>query len=193
LGVEIWRKTLGVVGVGRIGRGVVRRAMGFEMTVLCHDVCQDLEWSREAGITYVDLDELLSRSDFVSVHVPLVESTRGLIGRRELHRMKSTAFVINTARGGVIDEEALYDALTSGVIAGAALDVLENEPATDSPLVSLDNVIITGHMGAYTLDAVTRMSLMAAQNVVDVLQDGVSRYAVNSPSLIHRPCLEKEI
>ncbi len=178
-GVEVWQKTLGVIGVGRIGRGVVHRAGGFNMKVLCYDVIKEEQWAKTNRVTYACLDEVLQQSDFVTVHVPLLPSTRGLISRRELGMMKPSAYIINTARGGIVDEDALYEALVSGKIAGAALDVLEREPATDSPLVKLDNVLITAHMGGYTRDAVRNMGVMAAQNVVDVLTGAGSRFLVN--------------
>ncbi|MCL4424060.1 MAG: phosphoglycerate dehydrogenase [Firmicutes bacterium] len=178
-GVEVWQKTLGVIGVGRIGRGVVHRAGGFNMKVLCYDVIKKEQWAKTNRVTYACLEEVLQQSDFVTVHVPLLPSTRGLISRRELGMMKPSAYIINTARGGIVDEDALYEALVSGKIAGAALDVLEREPATDSPLVKLDNVLITAHMGGYTRDAVRNMGVMAAQNVVDVLTGAGSHFLVN--------------
>lgn len=178
LGVEVWRKTIGVVGCGRIGRGVVRRARGFDMEVLCYDQVRDEKWAETIGARYVDLEKLLQQSDFVSVHVPLLPATRGLIGRRELGMMKESAFLINTARGEIIDEEALCEALAAGWIAGAGLDVLQKESA-DSPLAKLENVVLTAHMGGYTRDAVRNMGVMAARNVVDVLTGAGSHYMVN--------------
>ncbi len=177
-GVEIWGKTIGVIGCGRIGRGVVQRARGFDMEVLCHDVNKDEQWAETIGAKYTGFEELLQESDFVSVHIPLLPSTRNLIGRRELRMMRNSAFLINTARGEIIDEEALYQALTSGWIAGAGLDVLQRESA-DSPLAKLENVVLTAHMGGYTRDAVRNMGVLAAQNVVDVLTGAGSRYVVN--------------
>ena len=179
LGDEIWGKTLGIIGLGRIGRGVAQRANGFDMAVLGCDVVRDAKWAEANHVAFVDLDELLHRSDFVSVHVPRLPATAGLIGRRELGLMKPTAYVINTARGGIIDEEALFEALTTGRIAGAGLDVLEHEPDTGSPLTKLDNVIVTAHIGGYTRDAVRNMGVLAARNVVDVLTGAGSRYRVN--------------
>ena len=179
LGVEAWRKTIGVVGCGKIGRGVVQRARGFDMEVLCYDLVKEDKWAETIGARYVDLEELLQQSDFVSVHVPLLPSTRRSIGRRELGMMKRSAFLINTARGEIVDEGALYEALTTGVIAGAGLDVLEKEAVAGNPLAGLDNVVLTAHMGGYTRDAVRNMGVLAARNVVDVLTGVGSRFTVN--------------
>ncbi|MDI6871137.1 MAG: phosphoglycerate dehydrogenase [Bacillota bacterium] len=169
LGSEVWRKTLGIIGTGRIGRCVAQRARGFQMRILCFDAVPDPGWADANEATYTSFDALLAASDFVTLHVPLNKQTRGLIGARELRLMKPSAYLINTARGGIVDEQALHEALISGTIAGAALDVLEHEPAMDSPLCGLPNVLITAHTGGYTREAVRRMSMMAAQNTIDVL------------------------
>ncbi len=179
MGAEIWQKTLGVIGTGRIGKGVVRRARGFDMRVICYDVIRDERWAEANQATYAALEELLPQADFVTLHVPLLPSTSHLIGSRELGLMKRSAYLVNTSRGGIVDEEALYQALISGRLAGAALDVLEKEPGTDSPLCQLDNVLVTAHIGGYTQDAVRNMGVRAAQNVIDVLSGEGSRFAVN--------------
>ena len=179
MGLEMWRKTIGVVGTGRIGKGVVRRARGFEMKVLCYDVYPDEAFAREQGAEYVPLDALLKEADFISLHTPLTPETRNLIGARELALMKPTAVLVNTARGGIVDEAALYEALKSGQIRGAALDATVVEPPCDSPLTELPNCILTPHAGAATAEASSKMSLMAAQNALDVLQSGGCKFKVN--------------
>lgn len=182
-GVEIWRKTIGILGCGRIGRGVVRRARGFDMEVLCYDVNEDKEWAQSVGAGYTGFEKLLQKSDFVSIHIPLHPSTRQMIGRRELAMMKDSAYLINTARGEIINEKALYEALTTGKIAGAGLDVLTQESA-NNPLAKLDNVVLTAHMGAYTCDAVRNMGVLAARNVVDILTGVGSSYIVNKEGAV---------
>jgi len=169
VGLAVWKKTIGIVGVGRIGRGVVRRASGFNMRILCCDKVIDNDFAARYGAEYVPLDLLLRESDFVTLHVPLTDETRGLIGERELSQMKRTAILINTARGEVVDEDALYQALAEGRIAGAALDVFRNEPPTGSRLLGLDNVILTPHIGAHTDEAILEMGRNAVKNLMAVL------------------------
>lgn len=183
LGSEVYGKVLGVIGTGRIGREVIRRVQGFGMRTLCYDVRPDEELISSYHVEYLDLDGVLRGSDFVSIHVPLLPSTRKLIGQRELMLMKPTAYLMNLARGGIVDEEALYNALRRGVIAGAAIDVFEKEPPMSSPLIGLDNVIATPHIGGYTAEAVKRMSMLAAENVVSVLRGEPCRYVVNQREL----------
>ena len=177
-GMEMWRKTLGVVGTGRIGKGVIRRARGFEMKVLCYDVSPDKAFAEEQGAEYVPLDTLLKEADFVSLHTPLTTETRNLIGARELALMKSTAVLVNTARGGIVDEDALYEALKNHTIAAAGLDAMVYEPPVESPLLTLDNFTATSHFGATTYDAIHKMSMMAARNLIDVLETGHSPCAL---------------
>lgn len=179
MGTEIYGKTLGIIGFGKIGKSVAKRAKGFEMEVLCYDVYPDLEFSKEYGITYCSLEELLKRSDIVTIHVPLTPETRGLIGERELGMMKPTAFLINTSRGGIVDERALYDTLSNKKIAGAALAVMEQEPPINSPLLQLDNVVITPHIGGYTGEAINNMGIVAAKNIVLVLNNKPGAHIVN--------------
>ncbi len=173
-GVELWRKTVGVLGTGRIGQAVVRRCGGFDMEVLAHDAYPDEAFAAATGARYVDVDTVLQRSDFLTIHLPLNDQTRNLLGAAAFDAMKPDAIVVNTARGGIIDEAALFQALASGRIRGAALDVTAQEPANESPLLQLDNCILTPHAGAATVEASSRMSLMAARNVVDVLRTGTS-------------------
>lgn len=178
VGTEMWRKTLGVVGTGRIGKGVIRRAKGFDMEVLCYDVYPDEAFAREVGARYVTLEQLLRASDYISLHTPFTEETRNLISAEELAMMKPSAVLVNTARGGIVDEEALYQALKNGHIAAAALDAMVFEPPCDSPLLTLDNFIATSHLGATTYDAVHKMSMMAAENLVQLLETGSCDHAL---------------
>lgn len=177
-GIEMYNKTLGVIGTGRIGQGVARRCSGFRMKILANDIYRDIKFMEETGAEYVDFETLLKNSDFITIHSPLTEETRNMISARELRMMKKDAVLINTARGGVIDEDALYDALTTGEIRGAALDATLEEPLYDSPLIKCENCILTPHAGAATREASSRMSLMAAENAVEVLQGKECRFNV---------------
>jgi glyoxylate reductase len=169
LGQDIHHATLGIVGFGRIGKGMARRASGFEMKVLFYDpiVGGDDPVAQELGAQAVDLDTLLSQSDFVSIHVPLMPETHHLIDARALKTMKTTAILINTARGPVVDPDALYQALKDGEIAYAALDVTEPEPINvDSPLIELPNCIIVPHIASGSIATRTRMAEIAARNLI---------------------------
>ena len=167
LGREVSGKTLGIVGFGRIGRAVARRAAGFGMRVLYHNRSRlTPAEERESPAEYADLNTLLAQADFVSLHVPLSGETRHLIGAAELSRMKPTAYLINTARGPVVDEKALLAALQKGAIAGAGLDVYENEPALTPGLADLPNVVLLPHVGSATLETRTAMAAMAARNLI---------------------------
>ncbi|MGQ4870806.1 MAG: glyoxylate reductase [Candidatus Thorarchaeota archaeon] len=174
LGVDVYGATLGIVGMGRIGYAMTKRATGFGMTILytsrsMTDITTKAE--RELGAKRVDLDILLRSSDFVSIHVPLTKETRHLIDRDKLAVMKPTAILINTARGPVIDEEALAEALANGRIRAAGLDVFEKEPlAADSPLLDLDNVVLTPHIGSASIETRSRMAEICARNLVAGLQ-----------------------
>jgi glyoxylate reductase len=171
LGSDISGKTLGIVGLGRIGQGMVPRAKGFKMKVIYHDKYPSSEKEKSLGVKYREFDELLKEADFVSLHVPLNDETRHLIGERELKLMKPTAFLINTARGPVIDEKALTKALKEKWIAGAGLDVHDNEPTEhDNPLLELDNVIVTPHIASATTDTRLAMAMKAATNLVAALK-----------------------
>lgn len=171
-GVEVWEKTLGLIGLGRVGRAVARGAAGFHMSVLVYDPYVALAEVEKVGGRMVTLEELLAEADSVSLHASLTEETWQMINREALRRMKPTAYLINTSRGELVDEEALYEALTQGVIAGAALDVFAEEPPSDSPLLGLPNVVATPHMGAHSRESTTNASIMAARNVVQVLHRG---------------------
>jgi len=169
-GSELWNKTLGLVGFGRIGRGVAKRARGFDMQVLVYDPYITAEQIEMDHIELTQLENVITMADFLSLHSPLTPETKHIIGKAELRQMKKSAYLINTARGGLVDEEALYTALIEKHIAGAALDVFADEPPTNSPLLKLDNLVVTPHIGAHTNEAIERMGVMAAQNVVRVLQ-----------------------
>jgi D-3-phosphoglycerate dehydrogenase len=177
-GSELWKKTLGLIGLGRIGRGVAKRASGFDMQVLVYDPYVDEKQAEAIGVRMTSLEEVIASADFVSLHAALTAETRNMIGKRELEQMKLTAFLINTARGGLVDEEALYIALVEGKLAGAGLDTFTSEPPLDSPLLELRNVVVTPHIGAHTKEAIERVGVLAAQNVVQALHTGEPVYRV---------------
>ncbi len=169
-GHDIHHHTLGILGLGRIGRAVARRARGFDMRVLYNDQNRASEADERAlGIEFTDVRSLLRDADFVSLHVPLSDATRHYIGADELASMKPGAILVNTSRGPVVDEEALADALERGSIAGAGLDVFENEPAVSPRLLALDNVVLAPHIASASIKTRTRMCTMAAENAVAVL------------------------
>lgn len=168
-GQSVFGKTLGIIGLGAIGRSMVQRAKGFEMKVIAYDSFWNKEYAETNGVTYSSIDEILKEADFITLHVPLTPETTNSIGIEQLRNMKSTAFLINASRGGVVDEEALYRALKEGKIAGAGLDVFSTEPPTDSPLFELDNVILSPHMGGFTDGALATTSEFIAQSIVDSL------------------------
>ena len=171
LGDDVHHQTLGIIGLGRIGTAVARRAQGFSMKVIYYDIIRS-PYEAEVGAEYIkDLPTLLSMSDFVSIHVPLSKETRHLIGAKELAAMKSTGVLINTSRGGVVDQKALYEALKGKQIRGAAIDVTEVEPIPhDDPLLTLDNIIISPHIGGGTWTSRLEMDLLAAENIVAALK-----------------------
>jgi len=165
LGTDVWGKTLGIVGFGRIGKAVARRAVGFGMKVIYSNT-KRVSAEIEAGLKadYRKLDELLAEADFVSIHVPLIENTRRLFGAEQFQKMKRTAFLVNTSRGLVVDEAALVDALETGAIAGAGLDVYEKEPAVHRGLLRA-NVALAPHLGSASVETRTKMACMAAENI----------------------------
>lgn len=179
IGTSVWRKKLGVIGLGKIGRQVVKRAQGFEMEILCHDIIQDEEFAQQFGIRYFDLETLLKESDYITIHTSLNDATRDMIGYKELEMINENAFLVNTSRGGIIDEKALYDALKNNEIKGAALDSYKEEPPENSPLMELENVIMTSHNGAYTKEAINNMGIQATQNLIDVLDGRKPKNRVN--------------
>ena len=165
LGLDITGATLGLLGFGRIGKAMVQRAKGFEMKVVYWNRTRlSVEEEEDLGITYVEKDEVFAQADFLSVHVALNEETRHIVGERELGLMKETAYLINTARGPVVDEKALVKVLKSGSIAGAGLDVFENEPELEPELYELENAVIPPHLGSATIGTRTKMGMMAAEN-----------------------------
>ncbi len=185
-GQDVWGATLGIVGMGQIGRAVARRAKGFGMKLLYHNRRRDEAAERELGAEYRGLDDLLRASDFVVILVPLTPDTRGLIGERELALMKPNAILINAARGGIVDEEALYRALRDGRIWAAGSDVFAQEPVpTDHPLLSLPNFVALPHIGSGSIPTRTRMATLAAENLVAALQGRRPPNPVN-PEVLER-------
>ena len=167
LGADVSGATIGIVGMGQIGLEMAKRARGFDMEVLYHSRSPNAEVEKRYKMTFVDLPTLLRRSDFVALHVPLTPQTHHLIGEQELALMKPTAILVNTSRGQVVDAEALYHALKDGRIAGAALDVTDPEPLPpDSPLLTLDNVVVTPHIGSASQSSRREMAMLAARNLV---------------------------
>ncbi|MFC1861967.1 phosphoglycerate dehydrogenase [Chloroflexota bacterium] len=181
VGVQLNGKVLGIIGLGQIGKKVAKRALGFDMKVIAHDVLKDEAFAQKWVITYLSLDELLTESDFLSIHIPLSSSTRRLLGEKELRLMKKEAFLLNISRGDIVDEEALYRVLKEGKIRAAALDVFSNEPPRESPLLKLDNVILTPHMGGYTLEALREIGMICARGIVDVLEE--RHHQVTNPEI----------
>lgn len=171
-------KTLGLVGFGGIAREVAARAKSFGMQLLCYYRNREEAAERACGIQYAPLDELLAKGDYVSVHVPLTEQTRAMFGAAEFARMKPNAVFINTARGAVADEAALAEALRSGIIRGAAVDVYAEEPCKASPLMGCENVILTPHVGSFTRQTFAAMNRMCAENIIAFLQNGTCEHLV---------------
>ncbi len=180
LGDDVYGKTLGMVGMGRIGKVMARRASGFDMTVIYHSAHR-LPEEEETGLraSFVSFEELLGRSDFISIHVPLSESTHHLFGEKEFAMMKKDSYLINTSRGPVVDEKALVRALEKGMLKGAALDVYEKEPAMEPGLLKLENVILAPHVASATIETRTRMAVMAAENLIAAMEGRVPPFLVN--------------
>jgi D-3-phosphoglycerate dehydrogenase / 2-oxoglutarate reductase len=183
MGVELYGKTLGLIGCGNIGSIVANRAIGLHMKVVAFDPFLSEKRALELGVEKVELETLLSRADFVTLHAPLTEQTRNVLSRENLGKLKKGVRLINCARGGLVDEAALYDYLKAGHIAGAALDVFEVEPATDSPLFGLENVVCTPHLGAATTEAQENVALQVAEQMSDYLLTGAVTNAINMPSV----------
>jgi D-3-phosphoglycerate dehydrogenase / 2-oxoglutarate reductase len=182
MGVELRNKVLGIVGLGKIGTEVARRAQALEMQVIAYDPYLSAEHARRLGIEAVELENLIPRADFITVHVPLTAQTRGIIGPEQLKRMKPSARLVNCARGGIIDESALVEALDRGLIAGAALDVFTQEPLpADSPLLRSEKIVVTPHLGGSTHEAQVGVAMDVAEQIVAVLNGQSARYAVNAP------------
>jgi len=183
LGVEIFGKTLGVIGCGNIGSIVADRALGMKMKVIAYDPYLSDERALNLGVEKVELDELMRRADFITLHTPLTDKTRNIINAESLALTKKSVRLINCARGGLVDEAALFEALKSGRVAGAALDVFATEPAADSPLFGLHNVVCTPHLGASTTEAQENVALQIAEQMSDYLIRGAISNAVNFPSI----------
>jgi D-3-phosphoglycerate dehydrogenase len=183
MGVELYNKTLGIIGLGNIGKHVAKMAQGMGMEVISYDPYLSEEKAAELGVEVVTLNELFKKSDFITNHVPLTNETKHLIGAKNIAKMKKGVRIINAARGGVVDEDALYKALKSGRVASAALDVFSTEPPGISPLLELDNFVCTPHLGASTADAQENVAVAVANQIVDYLVYGTIRNAVNFPSV----------
>ena len=181
MGVELNEKTLGIVGFGRIGREVAKRANAMDMKCVAYDPFISKERAAQLGVRVMSLDELFTVADVITVHTPLIKETKHVINAKSIATMKDGVRIINCARGGIIDEAALVDAIKSGKVAGAALDVFENEPPLESPLLSLDNVIVTPHLGASTVEAQKNVAIQVAKQCVEVLKGGSAKYVVNAP------------
>jgi len=181
MGTEVRGKTLGIIGLGNVGSGVARRALGLEMKLIAYDPFISVDHARNLQVELVPLEQLLKESDFISLHMPLTKSTKGLIGAKELALVKPTVRIINTARGGLIDEEALVKAIKENRVAGAAIDVFIKEPCTESILFENDKIIVTPHLGASTSEAQALAATEVAEQVTDIFKGQPARYAVNAP------------
>ncbi|ACJ75602.1 glyoxylate reductase [Thermosipho africanus Ob7] len=177
LGYEIYGKTLGIIGMGRIGKAVARRAMGFGMKIIYHNR-KRVEDDYKYNAKYVDLETLLKESDYISINAPLTNETYHLLNKERLSLLKKNAILVNTARGPIIDEKALYELLKDGKIAGAGFDVYENEPEITKGLEKLDNVVLLPHIGSATYETREKMSIMVAENIIDALEGKIPRNLV---------------
>ncbi len=183
IGTELRNKTLGIIGLGNVGSEVARRAQAFEMHLIAYDPFVSPDYGSNLGVESVSLEQLLKESDFITLHLPLTSATEGLIGAKELNKVKPTVRIINCARGGLIDEEALFKAIEKGKVAGAALDVFASEPVSDSVLFKSDKIVVTPHLGASTAEAQVGVAQDVAEQVLAVLKGQPARYAVNAPQI----------
>ena len=183
MGVEVMGKTLGLIGAGNIGSGVAERAIGLKMKVVAYDPYLSVERAKEIGVEKVELDDLFKRADFISLHTPMTDSTRGIVNKDAFAKMKDGVRIINCARGGLVVEADLLEALESGKCAGAALDVFEVEPAIDNPLFGREDVICTPHLGASTSEAQVNVAVQIAEQIADYLLTGAVTNALNMPSV----------
>ncbi|MHA1667138.1 MAG: 2-hydroxyacid dehydrogenase [Candidatus Heimdallarchaeaceae archaeon] len=179
LGGDFKEKTLGIVGFGRIGQAVARRAQGFGLNIIYYSQSRHLKEEKELRAKYVSFKELLKNSDYISIHIPYNTKTHHLFSKKEFQAMKSTAYLINTARGKIVDEEELVKALQTGLIAGAGLDVYHEEPKVHPELLKLSNVVLLPHIGSASLETRTKMSIIAAENLVDALSGKIPKNVVN--------------
>jgi D-3-phosphoglycerate dehydrogenase len=184
VGNELAQKKLGIIGLGRIGCEVAKRASAFGMKVVCFDKYQSPEVAKKLGVVDVAFHQLLAESDIISIHTALTEETRGMLGSHEIDLMKRSAYLVNTARGAIVDGKALREALQRKRIAGAALDVFDKEPLERSdPLLKLENVILTPHIGAYTMEAIRKMDVMVAEDVGRALEGKIPQHVANTEVL----------
>ena len=183
MGVELTGKTLGLIGAGNIGSIVADRARGLHMRVVAYDPFLSEKRALDIGVEKAELDDLLARADFITLHTPLTDATRNILSRAALAKTKKGVRIINCARGGLVDEAALADAITSGHVAGAALDVFDTEPAKDSPLFGMEKVVCTPHLGASTSEAQENVALQVAEQISDFLLTGAVTNAINTPSV----------
>ncbi len=183
MGVEVTGKTLGVIGAGNIGSIVIDRAHGLKMKVVAYDPFLSEERATEIGVEKLELDELLKRADFITLHVPLTDQTKNILSKENIAKLKPGVRIVNCARGGLVDEAALAEAITEGRVAGAAFDVFAEEPATNSPLFNLPNVVVTPHLGAATTEAQENVALQVAEQMSDYLLTGAVTNAINMPSI----------
>lgn len=182
-GTELYNKTLGVIGAGRIGIGVAKRAQSFGMHILAFDPYLSEDKAKELNVTRATVDEIAEQADFVTVHTPLTPKTRGIVDKAFFEKAKPTLQIINVARGGIIDEDALIEALDTNQIQGAAIDVFESEPATESPLVAHDKIIVTPHLGASTVEAQEKVAVSVANEIIDIFEHGNIINAINAPKM----------
>ena len=178
-GFELFGKTIGIVGLGAVGKAVAKRASGFSMSVMAYDPFINTEYAQANNITAASFDEVIGEADIISLHLPLTDETRYIISNEVMQKMKNGAVIINTARGGLIDEKAAYDHLKSGHLGGLGLDAFETEPPGSSTLFFLDNVVLTPHTGAHTSEAIAAMAGLSVKNLIDVLSGRDCGYAVN--------------
>jgi D-3-phosphoglycerate dehydrogenase len=178
-GIELKGKTIGILGLGAIGRNLARYAQGFSMNVIAYDPFINEAYAKDNNITVATFEQVIENSDVVSLHLPLTAETRHLIDRDTITRMKRGVLLINTSRGGIIDEDAAYEALSDGRLGGLGLDAFEVEPPTGSPLFELDNVVVTPHTGAHTKEATENMADLAVENLINVLLGNECKYIIN--------------
>ena len=183
MGVELNEKTLGIVGFGRIGQELARRAIALDMKVVAYDPYINEERAKELGVEVMTLQQLFPVADFITVHTPLIKETKHLVNKKSIAVMKDGVRIINCARGGIINESDLYDAIVAGKVAGAALDVYENEPPKDSKIITLDEVITTPHLGASTVEAQLNVAVSVAKQCIEVLKGGSAKFVVNAPMI----------
>ena len=179
MGNDVWGKTLGIFGLGQIGFNVAKRAKGFDMNIIAYDLFENVPLAGELGIAYRSKADILREADFITLHLPLNTETSGFISEGDLKAMKKNAVLVNTSRGGIVDEKALYFALKEGKIAGAALDVFEHEPPGKTPLVELDNFIGCPHIGGITTEAIGRIGMTVSRDIVSVLKGQTPKFLAN--------------